>query len=498
MSLTNYMASLMSEAQQLGKAYVDSLVAPGEQKDHDAPGGRATATVATVTPIFASTHKTHGDSATAEHRRNLDSSTTSSAHSAHHRGVAAAARDKAHDVRPQHASAEISGQLCGHLLRPVEAAAERPSSSASSSGPVEAVAVASLRRHAVKKAGRAPRSRFGAVKIQPEPATAAIATSAPVGAPPRQSRGENTGSSSLPEEKHATVVAVAASRAASPSCRRRRQQSILQQLHASLEQRAAPAGAGWAKDALAHFATKVAVKALTPAATATAPSTSSVPSSSVELPSAEAWRQTEVELRRSVRRAIPCEVFGPYSSAHDSATAVDALVPPGNVVYSNGRCVITLQQALRESLATARCWCDEHLTRPTTLPLLPSSSSSVAECGVSAFLAQCFTPLLRTGVGQVHDGAPRPPPLPEQRLQLERTALDAWAKAAMELFCEKFLAAEAAELGRPTPADARVSPSVCLDAVESAMRDGTAALWLMREAMVLTLLLLCALQSCAS
>ncbi|RNF06364.1 hypothetical protein TraAM80_03937 [Trypanosoma rangeli] len=507
MSLTNYMSSILSEVQQFGQAYVDSLVAPRDKKDHEPPG-----TTAPPLPLSASTHRARGDSS-AEHGRNFNSSITSSnTHSVQPCGVVAAAHDKGRGVQHQpgalaglqHAPAESLGQH-EELLRPVESVTEGLASSLSSSAPLETVAPpgvrrVSLRKHAVK-AGRAPRSKFGAVRIEPEPGTANVtqpaagATSASVDASPQQSEGENAGGSSQLEEKPvATVVEVASGVA--PLGWGRWPQSIQQLLGTNLERRRPPAGSEWAQDALSHFAMKVAVETLVLAARDPVPSTASVLSSSVAPPSEGAWRHTDAELRRSVRRAIPREVFGLYASDYDNVTAANLLVHPGNVVYSSGRCMITLQKALHGSLAAARRWYDERRTQPLSVPLLPSASGLVVDCGISAFMTLCFVPLLRTGMEQIQDGTLWHAPLPEQRLQLERTALDVWVREVMELFCEVFLEREAAEFGRSGRADGCGIPSSELDAVENMMRDGTAALWLMREAMVLTLLLLWALQFC--
>ncbi|ESL11399.1 hypothetical protein TRSC58_00851 [Trypanosoma rangeli SC58] len=505
MSLTNYMSSILSEVQQFGQAYVDSLVAPRDKKDHESPGSGAAAehhgvppgTTAPPLPFSASTHRAHGDSG-AEHGRNFNSSTTSSnTYSVQHQpGVLAGL---------QHAPVESLGQH-EEPVRPVESATEGLASSLSSSAPLETVATpgvrgASLRKRAVKKTGRAPRSKFGAVKIEPEPGTATVtqpaagATSASVDVSPRQSEGENAVSSCQPEKKTVTdVVEVAAGVA--PLGWGRWPQSIQQLLSTSLEQRRSPAGSEWVQGVLSHFATKVAVGTLVRAARDPMPSTASVLSPSVAPPSEGAWRHADAELRRSVRRAIPREVFGLYASDYDNVTAANFLVRPGNVVYSSGRCMIMLQKALHGSLAAARRWYDERRTRPLSLPLLPLAPGSVVDCGISTFMALCFVPLLHTGMEQIQDGTLRHAPLPEQRLQLERTALDVWVKEAMELFCKVFLEGEATEFGRSRCADGRGSPSSELDAVENVMRDGTAALWLMREAMVLTLLLLWALQSC--
>ncbi|EAN87587.1 hypothetical protein C3747_197g46 [Trypanosoma cruzi] len=549
MNLSNYMSSIVSEVQQFGKAYVDSFVSPGEGKDHNEPGSEAamkshgmpagtkTAAAAAVSSFFTATHKTRGDAHTStftdDRKKNTNNSSTSSSYSAPHRTVMAVdAQDKGTDVKDhpgalpvfQHASTRAPHdvasvedlQLPEGFSGPVGSAVERHSSSLSSSSRLEiktapALLGKSLRKNTGKKAGKTSRSKFGAVKIQPEHSVTTSThptvspASSPVDSPLRLPPSDNKDSLCQPEEKDTTVAApgVDTFSSVAPLDWRRRQKRILQLLHASLGRRMEPLASEWVQNALSQFAMNVAVEALVGVAKDPFLLATSPPSSSVDTPSESAWRHAEAELRRCVKRVIPREVFGPYAFVYDKATANDNVVLPGNVIYPAGCSRVTPHEVLHEALLRAQRWCDERRTRPSTL--LPSESSSVWNCGISEFLALCFSPPLCAGVKEVQE-VTHHSPLQEQELQLERTALDMWIKDVMELFCgmifRRDLGAGQPVLGTPANefilAVGNESDSASLDDLENALHDGTAALWVLREAMVLMLLLLWALHSCSA
>ncbi|EKF38629.1 hypothetical protein MOQ_001160 [Trypanosoma cruzi marinkellei] len=550
MNLSNYMSSIVSEVQQFGKAYVDSFVSPGEGKDHNESGREATmkshgmpagkktaAAAAAVSSFFTATNKTRGDAHistfTDKSKKNSNNSSTSSSYSAPRRTVMAVdAQDKGTEVKDhsgappvfQHASTRAPHDVASvedlqsheGFSGTVGSAVERHSSPLSSSSRLEiktapALLRESLRKNTGKKAGKTSRSKFGAVKIQPEHSvtTSTKPTVSPVSSPVDSPLGvppsDNKDSLCQPEEKDTTVAApcVDAFSWVTPLDWKRRQKRILQLLHASLERPMEPLASEWVQNVLSHFATNVAVEALVGVAKDPFLLATSPPSSSVDTPFGSAWRHTEAELRRCVRRVIPREVFGPYGFVFDKAIANDTVVLPGNVIYPAGCSRVTPHEVLHEALVRAQRWCDERRTQPSTL--LPSESGSVGDCGISAFLALCFSPLLRAGVKEIQE-VTHHSPLQEQELQLERTALDMWIKDVMELFCgvisRRDLGAGQPTIGKPANefilAVGNESDAASLDDLESALHAGTAALWVLRETMVLTLLLLWALHSCAA
>ncbi|PWU91928.1 hypothetical protein C3747_330g16 [Trypanosoma cruzi] len=118
---------------------------------------------------------------------------------------------------------------------------------------------------------------------------------------------------------------------------------------------------------------------------------------------------------------------------------------------------------------------------------------------------RCALPATVRGVKEVQE-VTHHSPLQEQELQLERTALDMWIKDVMELFCGMIFRWDLG-VGQPvlgTPANEFIlavgneSDPTSLDDLENTLHDGTAALWVLREAMVLVLLLLWALHSCSA
>lgn len=499
MNLSAYMSSIVSEVQQFGKAYVDSLVSPGDDKDHNESGrdffpkeqearaisvGSAPSSTQTLS-FFSTPPKTAAQSKT------ILTDSSNGAPLSHH----------------PVAAVDGHGDESGVTHR-----CSAPSTPPSA-GPfvAEAVMTTATRKTLTKKGGKAPRSKFGAVKLQSEanvtaampPAVAAVSSSS------ASSHGVlQSDSASLPERPATAVACTAAPKRGICGWSKRRD-GLLQLLRGTLEQRAEPAASEWAQEAFSHFTMNVAGEAIASAVNDTTNSsvvatTTSLLTSPVRPPSESAWRHAGVELRRCVRRVMPREVFGDCPSADHAVLGRDVvdddLASCPELVRSLACGGERLRRAFHETLATTQYLCGEHRLR--SLLLLSSRSRESVASGVSEFLALSYTPLLRTAAAiAVKEDYEQLPCTPFQE-QLEGKALAAWVKDMTAAFCGELIEVEAewwrrltshAAAGELVATNGEADDCPRLNAMVNAMHDGTAALWLMREVMILTLRIVWAL-----
>ncbi|KEG10548.1 hypothetical protein DQ04_03591030 [Trypanosoma grayi] len=572
MNLKNYMPSIVSEVRQFSRAYVDSLVSPGEGKHHDEAESVAaqtkqdvpSAVAAAASVSFSTRHIPHTQ--TSAHvgvgKGRVDgTSSNSGSNWASRRAGAVESYEYEPDYMerpgvssaPPHtyastpigsASLAASHEVQEEGSRPGVTRAGRGTAALPQADSTSTTVVpesTGLRR-TIRKKPKASRSRFGAVKLEPEEeaeaaaevvvasassvaldtgsgvpsigmphcsrsssssacqreqqCTTAAVTSAPIAAPAPVASAAVSVTTPPPPPPTAAVAEKVVSSTLNKELQEwsNKRDAILCLLRSSAARRMTPVLFNWVQEALSFFAVKVAGGALASVVDDDSAAMMSSELSPVGDYVERVWHDAESVVRPCVAHAVPPEVFGPCAPADvtDVAAANDS-ESCEEFVFTSCRGEGPLWHTLHDTLAIVRRWRDEKSLQQ--LLLLSPFPGRAVERGMLNLLSLCFAPLLQTAVEQSHHVIWRTPP--QQKQEMNMRALKAWACEIVRTFCAALMEVDAESRRVALGVNAGDASARVDDAVGS-VHNGTAALWLMREATVLTLLVLWSLQKCAA
>ncbi|KAH9600738.1 hypothetical protein LSM04_003647 [Trypanosoma melophagium] len=487
MNLSNYMSTIMSEVQQFGKAYVDSLVSLSDGKDHETFNG----------PLKQKKNRKNGE----VEEEDLEAPHFSPISCGRNVGAVNDGRsnDKGNTIGCTSSSGNSNSNSEGVFVSyshpsPVVVDDATTTNTNTTNVPEAAVLSTEIRKNIGKKT-KASKSKFGAVKIELESAEkpSVIPTSSthiqtshePDPLNDKKNNHKSKNSECLRKSQEiASLKDISINKKLNIWFKKR--DTLLHLLYTDLDKRVRPPISGWAQNVLRDFVKKIIGTSLNSIMEEDNNTVNKeTVSTSIDNTLEDAWRNSEIIFRSIVKHAIPPEVFAPTEiSQRDIST--------NSVIAASFEGSSWIHQALLNTIQRAQQWGSEGRLKILLLPL----SEDNIESGMKDYLDSCYAPLLFLTAEHCRKWIQSHLPLQEIENETDRE-LEIWAEAMMRVFCVAVVEADvqAQELALSVTADNRetakmcVGVNTCVDAAEAAVENTTSALWLMREVTVLTLLL---------
>ncbi|ORC88095.1 uncharacterized protein TM35_000181520 [Trypanosoma theileri] len=569
MNLSNYMSTIMSEARQFGKAYVDSLVSPGDGKDHETSNGlvrekrNKEEEEVVVAPSFSSishcrnigtfndrksNDKYNTMSSSSNNNNNSGSSSSGSGNNSYslsQKGPLMANGGK-FSVSSSHPSPLMVDLDTPPLPPPpITTTSDNTTNTITTTTTTtttmsvpEAVMLTTGVRKNIGKKTKASRSKFGAVKIELESMdhhkpSVMPTSSTPVQIshePPKSFNDNKSNNTSIDKESLQASQETTLLKDVSTNNNNnneneknekklknwfKKRDTLLHLLYKDLDKRARPPLSEWAQNVIRDFVKRIMEVALNFVVNdkTLLLNSKSIVSTSLDISLEETWRNSEIVFRSSLTHAIPPEVFTPLNiSKYDISTTnntntnktnSNSITISGNVnaisrsleSYSKEG-TSCLHQALWNAAQRAQQWCGEgHLK----MLLIPSSLRSIdtVERGITEFLDSCFGPILFLTAEYYQKWIQSHLSLQEMEKEKEKekdSELEIWAKEMMRIFSLAIMEVDVQSqqmISLDVHVEKRNREKIEMSShtsLQAAVEKGTSALWLMREATLLTVL----------